>query len=313
MNLLLFIIFLHRILGAERVWQWSNSLATPSHWSQGRIPCTGQDVELPSEIMFMSETAEYGKISIEEGGELIFPSTASLTLLNKPPPTMHGKVKEECSMRLESAVYISRPPGSWMDPSNWNSKYPTPIPHTQQVPCKHDTAVFPPNMTYKVSLHEQDVRIGGLIISNIQMSGVDWRATKDSRVGRKMFNFTKTLTVSGTYCNDPTGCMCGNEDLEYKICENARGKCENANCSSPLKPAGHCCWNVCGAVVNIERKKNKIYMNHLQNMARMHVGDHSQHHVSRVNENLYQIILVPNPDYNLTKTVLAARKLGDCC
>ena len=36
-------------------------------------------------------------------------------------------------MRLESAVYISRPPGSWMDPSNWNSKYPTPIPHTQQV------------------------------------------------------------------------------------------------------------------------------------------------------------------------------------
>ena len=58
-----------------------------------------------------------------------------------------------------------------------------------QVPCKHDTAVFPPNMTYKVtqnttfflihlhisffkvSLHEQDVRIGGLIISNIQMSG----------------------------------------------------------------------------------------------------------------------------------------------
>ena len=36
-------------------------------------------------------------------------------------------------MRLESAVYISRPHGSWMDPSNWNSKYPTPIPHTQQV------------------------------------------------------------------------------------------------------------------------------------------------------------------------------------
>ena len=32
-----------------------------------------------------------------------------------------------------TGIYISSPLGSWMDPSIWNSKYPTPIPHTQQV------------------------------------------------------------------------------------------------------------------------------------------------------------------------------------
>ena len=40
---------------------------------------------------------------------------------------------DECLSTREPAVYISRPYGSWLHPSNWNLKYPSPVPHTQQV------------------------------------------------------------------------------------------------------------------------------------------------------------------------------------
>ena len=38
--------------------------------------------------------------------------------------------------------------------------------------------------------------------------------------------------------------------LTEQICRQV--ECGPAVCSAPLRPAGHCCWDYCGALVTVE-------------------------------------------------------------
>ncbi len=50
---------------------------------------------------------------------------------------------------------------------------------------------------------------------------------------------------------NPSGCECGTAAQEATICGWAWPRCGRANCSHPLRPAGHCCRDMCGAIVHI--------------------------------------------------------------
>ena len=64
---------------------------------------------------------------------------------------------------------------------------------------------------------------------------------------------------------DPSGCLCGTESLFPVLCSlvpyplttvstvaPVQVSCPPANCSSPLRPRGHCCWDFCGATIHIQ-------------------------------------------------------------
>ena len=55
------------VSGVDKVWQWSNDFSNPRHWEAGRVPCPGQDVTLPREVVFMPTQASIGKVNIAVG------------------------------------------------------------------------------------------------------------------------------------------------------------------------------------------------------------------------------------------------------
>ena len=68
--ILLFVLTCFSIVsvsGEDKVWQWSNDFSNPGHWEAGRVPCPGQALTFPLEIVFMSAQASIGKVNIAVG------------------------------------------------------------------------------------------------------------------------------------------------------------------------------------------------------------------------------------------------------
>ena len=55
------------VSGLEKVWQWSNDYDNPSHWEEGRVPCPGQEVFIPQEIVMMPSSGSIGHIHLATG------------------------------------------------------------------------------------------------------------------------------------------------------------------------------------------------------------------------------------------------------
>ena len=55
------------VSGVDKVWQWSNDFSNPQHWEAGRVPCPGQAVTIPREIVFMPAQGSIGKVDIAVG------------------------------------------------------------------------------------------------------------------------------------------------------------------------------------------------------------------------------------------------------
>ena len=68
--ILLFVLTCFSIVsvsGEDKVWQWSNDFSNPRHWEAERVPCPGQDVSIPQEVVFMPAQGSIGKINIAVG------------------------------------------------------------------------------------------------------------------------------------------------------------------------------------------------------------------------------------------------------
>ena len=232
---------------------------------------------------------------------LVMPIDSSLELMSKPPAS--SKTLPGCLLSSTSpAKYKPQKPGSWLDPGNWRPKTEvTALPHSDQVPCQYDRVVFPPQMTYKVSIRDSDIRVGEVVINNKVMDSVGLRSVFRSQVGGRMFNVTRTVEVSRSHCEARAGCVCGTGHQEATICGYAGGdQCQETRCSSPLRPVGHCCYNYCGAVVNVQQ--SRVDMETLNQIARTHAGGHTQVYVRRLENSNRQIMLVPDLAGNLSTT-----------
>ena len=142
---------------------------------------------------------------------LVLPSSSSLILRDTP------STSPDCQ---SPAVYRSPPYGEWYDPSNWTPRGPSPVPHTNQVecthqegvscpedgfpllqvPCRHDTAVFPAERSYKTAVSQEDVEVAVVNIDGRNMDSADVRAVATSYPGNKMFKTDKKITVTGQHC-----------------------------------------------------------------------------------------------------------------
>ena len=230
-----------------------------------------------------------------------------------PEPSLSTRSEPGCMLSgVSEARYKPPTAGAWYDPGNWSpATLMTPLPHSDQVPCQHDRAVFPPGMTYKVSVEESEVTVSQVRINNKELDSVATRAFLRTEVGRTMFNVTRRVRVSGDHCRDRRGCTCGTRHLEQTICGHVtRTGCPDTMCRSPLRPAGHCCYNFCGAVINVESRG--IVMGMLEHLAQVHSsGQLVLSYVRRLDTNHHQILLVPDTRGNLTNTHAAAAKIQD--
>jgi len=70
-----------------------------------------------------------------------------------------------------------------------------------------------------------------------------------------LIELNETLTMHDETCpgQDAEGCQCERNAKQAKlICSLA--KCPDvAGCSSPLKPTDHCCYDFCGAIINVQK------------------------------------------------------------
>ena len=54
---------------------------------------------------------------------------------------------------------------------------------------------------FQISLHEGITNVGHVSLAGQSLAAEDWRAILNSRVGKKMFNFTRPLQITGTFEN----------------------------------------------------------------------------------------------------------------
>ena len=128
------------------------------------------------------------------------PKNSSLQLISEPP--VRSKSLPGCLLSSTTpAKYKPPEAGSWLDPANWRSSTEvTAQPHSDQVPCQYDRVVFPPQMTYKVSIRDSDVRVAEVVINNKVMDSVGLRSVFRSEVGGRMFNVTRSVEVTRGHC-----------------------------------------------------------------------------------------------------------------
>ena len=194
-------------LGEEKSWQWSNSFHPSSS-------CPGQRVVIPGAVVFLNGEVSLAQLELGVGGMVVLGEASSLSL-RSPASTS----RQECLPPLTPVNFTSPPPGAWLDPANWRDGL-TPRPHSEQVPCQHDRVVFPQDMTYLVSITESDVTVAQLSLAGRSLDNVGWRSIVRTEVGRRMFNVTREVSVTGSHCRDWRGCQCGTRHQEEIICRS---------------------------------------------------------------------------------------------
>ncbi|XP_077934881.1 protein amnionless isoform X1 [Halichoerus grypus] len=82
----------------------------------------------------------------------------------------------------------------------------------------------------------------------------DLAAFLASRAGRLRFHGPGALSVGPEACAEPSGCVCGNAEVQPWICaallRPLGGRCPPAACRDALRPEGQCC-DLCGAIVSL--------------------------------------------------------------
>uniref|UniRef100_A0ABI7X4L1 Protein amnionless n=1 Tax=Felis catus TaxID=9685 RepID=A0ABI7X4L1_FELCA len=87
----------------------------------------------------------------------------------------------------------------------------------------------------------------------------DLAAFLASPAGRLRFHGPGALSVGAEACADPSGCVCGNAEVQPWICaallRPLGGRCPPAACRDALRPEGQCC-DLCGAIVSLTHGPN---------------------------------------------------------
>ena len=142
----------------RKVWIQSTRLDNPQSWDQGQLPCQGQSMVLPEEVMYVTSDFHFGPETVlpSENGLLIFAMDGTNII---SPQNIGENAACKRDNTDKSAHFLRQKYSKWFDPQLWASEsYQngpfSPIPHVQRVPCRYDEAIFPPESAYKVGSKE---------------------------------------------------------------------------------------------------------------------------------------------------------------
>ncbi len=171
----------------------------------------------------------------------------------------------------------------WFDPYNWNQtidiiasnqlisefnfsgriEYGNPIPHMERIPCLYDSVFFSTNTTFKVNIElNTEISVKSLNIWDKSFDTEGFKQLTESNIGKQLFSLkdynNNFLIDESLVCNDPKGCLCGNENslILSKICKRVfLTGCSPVECSDPIRPVGHCC-EICASMLTIAFKND---------------------------------------------------------
>ena len=231
--------------GDNKIWTQTTSLDNPKLWRNEQLPCAGQPIVLPAEVIYVPSDFNFGSDIVlpKDNGLLLFAPNGNNYLLDEN--TCQDK---EIDTKVAAQLKI-QPYANWYDPQNWRSEFYangifSPIPHLHRIPCRYDQVIFPPNAAYKVSISETHppVKISRLAINNIEMNSVQFRSFYtggdgySSDISRMIFQVNQTVDIYQDACPDGLeGCTCHEESSVKKtICSFQRCPAQPL-CSSKLR------------------------------------------------------------------------------
>ncbi|XP_075387739.1 protein amnionless [Tenrec ecaudatus] len=261
---------------AYKLWVPNTDFDAASNWSQNRTPCPGASIVFPAHKMvsvlvrgshsvsdLLGKLGERGRdplslclrSSCRRMENLYWPRKRH-SAPQSPPGTR--TVVLDCSPPGAPALFRDPDRFSWHDPRLWRSEDPAPglfSVDAERVPCQQDDVVFPATSSFRV-----DLGPGARSVHSVSALGRTFTRVDDlaaflgSRAGRLHFHGPGTLRVAPEACADPSGCVCGNEEVQPRVCaallQPLDGRCPPAACHDALRPEGQCC-DLCGAVVSL--------------------------------------------------------------
>ncbi|KAM7155252.1 protein amnionless [Molossus nigricans] len=240
---------------AYKIWVPNTDFETADNWSQNRTPCAGAVVEFPADKMVSVLVRERHSVSdmlLPLDGELILAPGAGFS-------APHSSLDPDCGSGAP-VLFLDPDRFSWHDPRLWRPRdaarglFSVDV---ERVPCRHDDVVFPPDAAFRVGFGPG---ARPLRVRSVWALGQNFTRNEDlaaflaSRAGRLRFHGPGALSVGPEACADPSGCVCGNAEVQPWICaallQPLGGHCPPAACQDALRPEGQCC-DLCGAIVSL--------------------------------------------------------------
>lgn len=240
-------------------WVPDTNFENATNWDKGSVPCGSDQVVFPASgkvAVYVEAVHMFSGMSLPVDGEFILASGAGFSTREGQDPSCGAGVTTHF-----------RDPDSlrWLDPALWkaasssdhlqNGPYLFFV-HEETIPCQHDDVVFRDGSSFRVdiSAHENSIPVKSVSVLGKKFSdNFDFSQYASSHLGKLQFHGSSSVRVSGSGCDDITGCECGNSGNHDQICSSV--KCPQLDCKQPLYPVGHCC-DVCGAIVAIHFSDN---------------------------------------------------------
>ncbi|XP_026997388.2 protein amnionless [Tachysurus fulvidraco] len=236
--------------------QWipDTNFENGTNWDKGSVPCGSDQVIFSASgkvAVYVEEAHTLSGMSLPVDGEFILASGA----------VFYVREGQDPSCGAGGTTHFKDPDSlKWFDPAMWKAASSLDhlqsgpylfFVHEEMVPCQHDDVLFRDRSSFRVdvSAHENSVPVKSVSVLGKKFSeNSDFSQYASSHLGKLQFHGSSAVRVSGSACNDITGCECGNSANHYRICSYV--KCPHLDCKIPLNPLGHCC-GVCGAIVTI--------------------------------------------------------------
>lgn len=254
-RLLLWLQLCELTRAAYKIWVPNTDFDTADNWSQNRTPCAGAAVEFPADQMvsvLVRESHSVSDMLLPLDGEIVLASGAGFS-------APHPSLDPGCGSGAP-ALFLDPDRFSWHDPRLWRSgdaAHGLFSVDVERVPCRHDDVVFPPDVSFRVGLGPG---ARTLRVHSVWALGQNFTRNEDlaaflaSRAGRLRFHGPGALSVGPEACTDPSGCVCGNTEVQPWICaallQPLGDHCPPAACHDALRPEGQCC-DLCGAIVSL--------------------------------------------------------------
>lgn len=253
-------------------WVPDTNFENATNWDKGSVPCGSDQVVFSASgkvAVYVKEAHTLSGMGLPLDGEFILASGAHFSVREGQDPS--------CG---PSGTTHFRDPDSlkWFDPALWKAASSSDhlqsgpylfFVHEETVPCQYDDVVFWSGSSFRVdvSAHENSVPVKSVSVLGKKFSdNSDFSQYASSHLGKLQFHGSSSIRVSGSACDDITGCDCGNSGNHDRICSNV--KCPQLDCKQPLTPVGHCC-DVCGAIVTVhfsDRFNIESYRQRLQHL-----------------------------------------------